>query len=244
MFLLVHVFICLNFDKLVGVKLTIIIPTLNEDFLLGRLLDRLLTSGNRAVEIIVVDGGSEDRTAAVAESFDVQLFQCEASRAKQMNLGAQLAKGNMLYFVHADTVPPKSFFNDASDIFNSEFVAACYRSKFDSKKKIIHVNAFFTRFNWLVSRGGDQSLFIKKARFEELGGFDESMVIMEEYPLIEKLMEKKLMKVLPKTILISTRKYDNRSWLKVSRANYAAFKLYKQGADSSIIRKVYQEKLS
>ena len=70
------------------------------------------------------------------------------------------------------------------------------------------------------------------------------MVIMEEYPLIEKLMEKKLMKVLPKTILISTRKYDNRSWLKVSRANYAAFKLYKKGVDSSIIRKVYQEKLS
>ena len=57
-------------------------------------------------------------------------------------------------------------------------------------------------------------------------------------------MDKKQLKVIPKTILISTRKYDNRSWLKVSRANYAAFKLYKQGADSSIIRKVYHEKLS
>ena len=127
--------VCLNFDKLVQVKLTIIIPTLNEDFLLGRLLERLLTASNKAVEIIVVDGGSTDRTAAIAESFHVQFVQCEASRAKQMNLGAKLAKGNMLYFVHADTVPPKSYFNDASDIFNSEFDAACYRSKFESKKK-------------------------------------------------------------------------------------------------------------
>jgi len=226
------------------VKLSIIIPTLNEITLIGRLIERLLTKNHPDLELIVVDGGSTDGTVELVQELGITVLVCDPSRAKQMNLGARAAQADLLYFVHADTLPPISFLEDGMQALNEGYDAACYRSKFDSKKKIIQVNAFFTRFNWLVSRGGDQSLFIKKATFEKFGGFNEDMVIMEEYPLIEKLMLLKQLKVIPKSILISTRKYSNRSWLKVSRANYTAFKLYKKGVDTGVIKDVYMQKLN
>lgn len=225
-------------------NITIIIPCLNEAASISRLANRLLTVDRTKIEVIVVDGGSEDDTVKIAHHYNFKVLHCECSRAKQMNLGAQHALHPILYFVHADTLPPLSYYNDGIDALNKGFGAACYRSKYESKKPLLRINAFFTRFYWLVSKGGDQSLFITKATFETLGKFDEQMKIMEEYPLIHKLMQKKQLFIIPKPILISTRKYDNRSWIKVSRANFVAFKLFKKGVKSSEIKKRYTELLN
>jgi rSAM/selenodomain-associated transferase 2 len=225
------------------VKLSIIIPTLNEASTIGRLIERLLTQDNDQLEIIIVDGGSTDGTVEICATYPVQVVFSPPSRAKQLNLGAQIAKHNTLYFVHADTLPPKSFYTDCQLYLNGTYAAACYRAKFEGRVLALKLNAFFTRFNWLISRGGDQSLFIGKKTFLALGKFDEEMEIMEEYPLLSKLMDSKKLAVIPKTILISTRKYENRSWLKVSRANAVAFKMFKAGVDSKEIKQKYLELL-
>ncbi len=224
-------------------NISIIIPTLNEAQAIRRLLDQLLTVNTDKTEIIVVDGGSDDDTVNVVKQYGVTVLHCDCSRAKQMNMGAKKAKYDVLYFVHADTLPPASFYEDGKAALENGFEAACYRSKFESKKIMLRLNEFFTQFYWLVSRGGDQSLFIKKTKFNAFGGFDETMVVMEEYPLIKALMQTKQLGLIPKPILISTRKYDNRSWLKVSRANYIAFKMFKRGASSEAIKKRYLELL-
>lgn len=224
-------------------NITIIIPTLNEAQFIGRLIDRLLTADSNNLEIIVVDGGSEDDTVRIVESRGIKVLYCDCSRAKQMNTGAKAASHDYLYFVHADTLPPEGYLDDWKDMLGKGFDAACYRSEFESRNPMLRLNEFFTRFYWLVARGGDQSLFIKKDVFEDLGMFCEKMEIMEEYPVIEKLMGSKKIGLIPKPILISTRKYDERSWLKVSRANYAAFKLFKKGADSKTIKERYKELL-
>lgn len=223
-------------------KLSIIIPTLNEASVLGRLIERLITAPSELNEIIVVDGGSTDETIDIANSYNLKVISCVASRAKQMNLGVESAKYNVLYFVHADTLPPITYFEDGLKALSKNYEAACYQSEFVGKW-ILKLNAFFTQFNWLVSRGGDQSLFITKKCFEACGRYDESFVVMEEYPLIEQLMELQKLYIIPKKIQIDTRKYENRSWLRVSRANYIAFKMYKKGIDSKMIRDAYCKNL-
>lgn len=226
-------------------KISIIIPTLNESQLIGRLIERLLTADNEIIEIIVSDGGSSDDTVNIAKSYGATVIQTPKSRAKQMNLGADIAQYDTLYFVHADTLPPIGYLEDGIDSLNNPNIhAACYRSKFDSKNPLFRLNEFFTKLYWLVARGGDQSLFITKKEFNARGGFNESHQIMEEYPLIQQLMEEKKLEIIPKTILISTRKYDNCSWLKVSRANYIAFKLFKKGVPTSDIKVRYKDLLN
>ena len=224
-------------------EISIIIPTLNEGAHIGRLIERLLSNITETCEIIVVDGGSTDNTIEICEENNATILHSSPSRAIQQNLGARAAKYSYLYFVHADTLPPVTIQEDLKACIDNGCLAACYRSKYESKSPLLKVNAFFTRFYWLVSRGGDQSLLVKKEVFFANDGFDETFVIMEEYPLIEKLMKLKNLTIIPKGMLISTRKYNNRSWFKVSRANYRAFKLYKKGADPKRIRKVYKDSL-
>ena len=224
-------------------KLSIIIPTLNEEQCIGRLIDYLLTSKIEKDNILIADGGSTDKTVEIVRNKGVRTLLSTPSRAIQMNHGASESKGEWLYFIHADTLPPITWLEDLDYLIHNEFEAGTYRSEFIEGPKMLKLNAFFTRFNWLVSRGGDQSLFINKVVFHELGGYDETMEIMEEYPLIEKLMLRGKMKVFRAKTKIATRKYDDRSWLRVSRANYIAFKMYKRGVKSSLIRKRYLELL-
>ena len=225
-------------------EISIIIPTLNEAEHIGRLLEHLLSNFTETYEIIVVDGGSSDDTIQICEEHNATVLHSSPSRAIQQNLGAKAAKYPYLYFVHADTLPPDTIQEDLRECIDNGCLAACYRSKYESKSPLLKVNAFFTRFYWLVCRGGDQSLLVKKEVFFANDGFDETFVIMEEYPMIEKLMKTKSLTIIPKGMLISTRKYCDRSWFKVSRANYRAFKLYKKGVDSKMIRKVYKNSLN
>ena len=93
-------------------KISIVIPVLNEEKFIGKLLHHIDANSNSSniSDIIVVDGGSTDKTKDVVACFaDVQLLNSEKGRAKQMNLGAKASNGEVLYFLHADALPPKNF---------------------------------------------------------------------------------------------------------------------------------------
>ena len=224
--------------------LSIIIPTLNDASCLERLLTSILTKDTPEIECIVCDGGSSDNVKEICLSFNVKFIQTKASRAVQMNAGANIANAEYLYFVHADTIPPRSFFADFLELKAMKYKAGCYRSNFEGGPFMLKLNQFFTQFKWLVSRGGDQSLFISKDLFYEIGPYNEQMEVMEEYPIIQALLKEKQLHVFSKGMLISTRKYNNNSWLRVSRANYKAFKAYKNGVNTSSIKARYYKGLN
>lgn len=77
-----------------------------------------------------------------------------------------------------------------------------------------------------MCRGGDQTLFIKKDVFESLGGFNERFVIMEDYEIIQRIQKRFSFRIIPKNVIVSSRKYDTNSWLKVQFANFAVFMMY------------------
>lgn len=187
--------------------LSIIIPVLNEEENLKVLLPYLKENAFDTNEIIVVDGGSQDATSLIAKNENAKLIASDKGRAKQMNAGASVATSEILYFLHADTFPPKGYDTLIKEGVKAGKNAGCFRMKFDSHHWWLRLAGWFTRFNWKICRGGDQSLFITKSLFEKIGGYDENYMIYEDNVLINELYSQKTFTVLPKTVTTSARRY-------------------------------------
>ena len=222
-------------------QISIIIPTYNEEESIGTLIDHLLqNSSERIDKIIVADGGSSDRTVEEVKKRNVTCIETEKGRAAQMNAGYEASTGDLLYVVHADSFPPGSFEDDIHQAIKEGYPAGCYRFRFDSDRFMLKVNSYFTRFDRIMCRGGDQTLFITRELFEELGGFRNDFLIMEDYDLIQKIQQRTRFKIIPKEVLVSARKYDNNTYLKVNFANLVVFMMYFAGAKQETMVSAYK----
>lgn len=196
--------------------ISIIIPVLNEEFHLGSLLRYLNSQPLKQVkEILVVDGGSTDRTVNVALENGASVLHADRGRAKQMNKGAQHAKGDILYFLHADTYPPKQFDTLIAKAVNNNQNAGCFRMKFDHQSRFLKFFSWFSRMNYRICRGGDQSLFIKRPLFYEAGSFNEDYVIYEDNEFIGRLYKLSEFSILPHEVRTSARKYEQKGMVKL-----------------------------
>jgi rSAM/selenodomain-associated transferase 2 len=229
----------------VAKKISIIIPTNNEADSIGKLVAYLQLHGKDDIaQIIVSDGGSADETISIAEQAGaLALISPQKGRAAQMNYGAAKASGDIFYFVHADCYPPKNFARDILEAVDGGFDFGRYRTQFDSPNVLLKINAWFTRFNWFICYGGDQTLFIKKDFFQQAGRFKNELQIMEEFEFCQRQMKKGRYKIFNDSALISARKYEGRSWLKVQLANRKAVQLFKKGASQEEIVSTYKKML-
>lgn len=193
-------------------RISIIIPILNEAETISVLLEHLMNnSSNKNIsEILVIDGGSTDGSQEiVSNNRNVKLLSSNKGRAKQMNLGAKNAKGDIFYFLHADSLPPKNFDSMIIKEVEKGNLAGCFKMKFNNNHWWLKLAGWLTKFNWRACRGGDQSQFITKATFDEINGFDERYIIYEDNDLINKLYAKDQFVVIQEEWLItSSRKYQ------------------------------------
>ena len=186
--------------------LSVIIPTYNEENQIAGCLESLVSQEGE-FEIILVDGGSADRTLEIAKSFsNIKILKSEKGRARQMNYGASQAKGQVLWFVHADSkVSPGSLqqINEAQ--------AGAFRFAIDDSGFLFRLIEWGTRIRSEIFKVpyGDQGIFVNQQLFKELGGFDDSAP-MEDLYLVRKLRQATKLKIIKFPLLTSSRKWREK----------------------------------
>lgn len=201
-------------------KLSVIIPTFNEEENLPGLLSDLQQQNNIQLEIIIADGGSFDRTKEITREKNVTLINSQKGRAVQMNSAAKQANSELLLFLHADTRLSDnkllsraiSNFHEFSQNTKNNLIAGHFPLKFScSAKKRAWAYNFYeakTALNRPGTVNGDQGLLIRKEFFFEIGGFDESLPFLEDQQLAAKIFGIGDWLLLPGRLITSARRFE------------------------------------
>ena len=225
---------------------SIIIPVYNEEEQLPVLLKHLEASSSGQVsDIIVVDGGSTDNTAAIARDHPkVFYIPSEKGRAVQMNTGAKIASSEILYFLHADSLPPENFDSLIVEEVKRGNKAGCFQMRFDKDHWWLNLMGQFTKVNHISCRGGDQSLFVEKDLFNEIGGFDESYKVYEDNEIIKRLYKKKQFKVIKSWITTSARLYERMGVWNTQRLFLEIYWKKRKGATAEELYSHYYKRVN
>ena len=197
--------------------ISVIIPALNEAACIQNTLSML--SRREVLEVIVVDGGSEDGTADLAKSHGATVLKADPSKSRQMNTGAKSASGDILLFLHADTLLPENFEKSIiSAIYQDNVAAGAFQLHINSELKGLR---FIERVaNWrsrhLQAPYGDQGIFVTKSLFQAIGGYPD-MIIMEDFELVRRLRRRGKIVILDQSVTTSPRRWQNlgifKTWM-------------------------------
>jgi rSAM/selenodomain-associated transferase 2/rSAM/selenodomain-associated transferase 1 len=210
-------------------SLSLIIPVLNEAANLPMLLTSLQVAPD--VEVIVVDGGSQDETVAIARSLGAKVLVSSPGRAMQMNAGAAIATGEILLFLHADTRLPQNFVASAREtLAQPGVVAGAFELQIDGVGAGLRWVEWGVRWRsrWLQMPYGDQAIFLKAGMFRELGGFPE-LPIMEDFELIRQLQRRGQIAIVPEPVLTSGRRWQKLGVVRTTLLNQAIVVAYLLG---------------
>ncbi|HYH15955.1 MAG TPA: TIGR04283 family arsenosugar biosynthesis glycosyltransferase [Flavisolibacter sp.] len=210
----------------------VIIPAYNEAAAIAGTIEwlRSFDTSGAIQEIIVVDGGSTDATVQTASNAGaLAVASPKKGRAAQMNYGASLATSPILYFLHADTLPPASFVEDILQAKKQGYASGCFMLSFNHHHWFLRANCWFTRFDVNHFRFGDQSLFVQRAVFFKAGGFDEGHIVMEDQEIIRRLKQQGRFVVIKKPVITSARKYLENGIYKTQGIFFLIYFMYRAG---------------
>lgn len=221
-------------------KLSVIIPALNEEANIERCIDSVKKLN--PAEILVVDGGSSDRTKEIALSKGVMVIQSEKGRGTQMNRGASYAKGDILLFFHADSVFEDHITKELLDL--KDYVAGFFRLRFDDRSLSVRLVEIFAnlRSRLLHLPYGDQALFIKRETFQMIGGFRD-YPFLEDLDLVLRLRRIGRLKGISKDVIASSRRLKKGYLLSpvfVSLRNVLIAMLFKLGISPDSLLRLYK----
>ncbi|MDZ7845463.1 MAG: TIGR04283 family arsenosugar biosynthesis glycosyltransferase [Owenweeksia sp.] len=226
--------------------LSIIIPSYNEEAQIRPLLEKLTQICESVPhEILVSDAGSIDATASQVNLTSAQYLKAPVKgRAAQMNHASQRAKGEWLFFLHADCQPPINFIEDLKDVVERGYDAACFRLEFKTTNLFLKANAWFTRFNVNAFRFGDQGLLVSRSFFEKAGGYNPEHIVLEDQDFVTRLRKMGAkFRVMPNYMLTSARKYKENGPLRLQLIFLIIWIKYRLGYSQPALVQFYKSRM-
>ena len=198
---------------------SVIVPALNEDEHISATISAVQTA--RVAEIIVVDGGSSDRTVELALGCGVKVLRSQKGRSTQMNAGARHAAGDILLFLHADTLLPMNWCEHVVSTLDVPGVSAgAFLLRLDGNLRSLRIIERLAniRSNLLQMPYGDQAIFLRKEMFRRIGGFPD-IPVMEDFELVKKLRKQGKINLLSLSAVTSSRRWSQLGIWKTTAIN-------------------------
>jgi rSAM/selenodomain-associated transferase 2 len=205
--------------------LSLIMPVLNEAESINSTIRHIRElDGDGTVEIILVDGDPEGSTIGAIKDDGVRTAVAEKGRGRQMNRGAALATGDVLLFLHADTLLPSNAFSlIRSTLHDKRCVGGAFDLGFNTKRRIFKITESYVFLRTRLTKipFGDQAIFIRRTYFETIGGYRD-IPIMEDVELMRRIRKRAdAICIIPEKVRTSVRRYEQdgilyctlRNWL-------------------------------
>lgn len=223
-------------------KISIVIPVYNEGLTIRSFMDSLEPFKNNC-EIIFVDGGSGDGSHEIIQERHRLVSSPKRGRANQMNYGASLTRGDIILFLHADSILPKDALSQIQNIISKGSKVGCFRIKFQSKTIILMKICGLMSDLRVALRNiafGDQGIFIRRDYFNHLGGFKD-LPLMEDYQLsIDIKADGEKIGLAKSSIQTSERRFVENGRLKTMARMQRLQHMYRKGVDVEKIARLYK----
>ena len=222
-------------------RFSVVIPTLNEEAVIGQSIDAIRAE-HAAAEIIVADGGSADGTVRIAESRGVTVCHAPRGRGTQSNAGAAAASGDVIIFLHADTALPPGAFQYLADLFaDPEVKTGTFGLKFDRRHWLLGLISAYTSMHRGKQRFGDAGITIRKDFFHQCGGFPDQK-LFEDYELLRRAGKKTCLIRFPLKVTTSARRFEERGPLRQLVLNSWFTARYMLGAPAEKLAAEYEKR--